>query len=179
MLRYLQAASKTVVGNNDLLVGYVIQARGMLGDRNVLEVAKIYLSAARDKNDTSGVLGRRAALLGVGLTGAQEAIPILIQAWDLSYYVEREAPLAMALCQAVNTAQPLLKLLKGSDQVMGRAFAARCLGELFTPSRPARIAWLINGGNYMFKNDKLRPYQALANEFLCNYLLQAFGDTWK
>jgi hypothetical protein len=42
-----------------------------------------------------------------------------------------------------------------------------------------RLAWLINGGNYMTKINLLVPYQTMANEFLYSELLPALGEQWQ
>lgn len=179
-LRYLQLASgKTVNDTDDLLIGYTLLARSMLGDTNVLEPAGKYLAIANDRTDTSGILGRRAAVLGLGVLGSQECIPLLVRSWDLGYYVNRETPAAMALCEAYNAAEPLCKLLNESPRPLEKAFAARCLGELFTAQRPGRLAWLLNESNYMIRNNRLTMYKALANEFMYVYLLPAFGKQWQ
>jgi hypothetical protein len=179
-LRYLQAASKTVQGDNDTLIGFTLLGRGMLGDKNILEPAKKYLgSATKERNSMSEVVGQRAAMLGLGLSGTEEAIPVLLSSWHLSYYPNREAPFALSLAGAYNTVDPLIKLMKESDNPWERVFAARSLGELFCRSRPQRLAWLTNGNNYMLKNNTLQPYRALANEFLFQSLIPAFGSQFK
>ena len=178
-LKLLQAATGAIGIKDDPLIGYVILARGMLGDRNVLEGAKKYLAVANDNQTTAGVLGRRAAVLGLALMGTQETIPILIEAWGLSYHSNREVTLALSLCGAYNVTEELVKLMTTAENPWERAFAARCLGELFNKSRPQRLACLINGSNYTFKNNRLAPYRALANEFLFLHLLPAFGETWR
>jgi HEAT repeat protein len=178
-LRYLQAAAKTIGDKDDLLVGYLLMARGMLEDKTILEPAKKYLAAANDKSDTSGILGRRGAIIGLALMDSQEAIPVLQNAWNLSYHSNREVCTALALCGAYNTTDGLVKLMKDANNPWERAFAARCLGELFNAQRPQKLARLINGTNFMLKNNRLMRYQALANEFLYLHLLPAFGNEWR
>lgn len=179
-LRYLQAASKTIPGDGEALIGFALLGRGMLGDKNILEPARRYLGAAtKEKDSMSEVLGQRAAILGLGLSGTEEAIPVLLSSWHLSYYPNREAPFALSLAGAYNTVDPLIKLMKESDNPWERVFAARSLGELFCRSRPQRLAWLTNGNNYMLKNNTLQPYRALANEFLFQSLIPAFGSQFK
>jgi len=178
-LRWLQKASQSVAAGDELLVGYTLLGRAMLGDRNVLGPAKRFLSAANDRDDSSGILARRAAVLGLGLVGTQEAVPILIDAWHLSYHVNREAALAMALAGVHNVSEPLVRLLETTANPLEGAFAARCLGELFTARRPPAVAGFLNGGNHTMKNLRMMPYQTLANEFLYTYLIPMFGDQWQ
>jgi HEAT repeat protein len=179
MLQLLQPASLNVATNNEVIVGYTLLARGMLGDTNILPAAKEFLAVARDREDTAGILARRAAGLGVGVLGKTEGIPILVTSWDLSYYVSREVVLAFSLCRATSVTEQLVKLLKESPSPLGQAFAAQCLGELYSDKRPSRLAALINGSNYTIRNNSLAPYRAIANEFLYQYLLPMFGNQWQ
>ncbi|MCK4627261.1 MAG: HEAT repeat domain-containing protein, partial [Phycisphaerae bacterium] len=179
-LRLLQPATKTIrTADEEILVGYTLLARGMLGDKNIIPTAKKFLAVANDRVNVSGILARRAAVLGLGVLGSQEGIPILVDAWSLNYYVNREVTLAFSLCEAYNMTEPLVKMLKESKNPLEQAFAARCLGELFTRVRPQRISRLINGSNYTVKNRRMVRFQALANEFLFNYLIPAFGKDWR
>ena len=172
-LKLFQKAEKTIGRSQEILIGYTLLARGMLGDANILEPAKKFLAVARDRTDAAGILARRAAVLGLGVLGRQEGIPTLIDAWDLSYYVNREVALAFSLCEVYGVTDPLVKLLNESDKPLAQAFAARCLGELFTSSRPQRLARVLNDSNYTMKNRKMLPFQMLANEFLFRYLIPA------
>jgi HEAT repeat protein len=177
-LRYLQKASDTVRTTDDLLGGYVLLARAMLGDRNILPLAKRYLDVAREKKDTGGILARRAAVLGLAMLDSQDAIPTLLEAWHLTYYVNREVAVALGLLAAYNVTDPLARLLESSPNALEQAFAARCLGELFLEERPYRLRWLLNGNNYTLKNVRMLPFQSTANEFLYEYLIPCFGDEW-
>jgi len=162
-----------------LLRGYVLLARGMLGDRSIPATAKRLLREPGDEADISQVLGRRAAVLALGLSGTQEAIPVLHGAWHQSYFVNREVGLATALCGAYNSTDPLVKLLRKKDEPVGREFAARCLGELFEAKRPQRLSWLTSRSNYTMKNMRMIRFQTLSNEFLFNCLIPLFGDQWR
>ncbi len=127
---------------------------------------------------------QRAAVLGLGVLGSEEAIPILIDAWGLSYYVNREVALSFSLLESYNVTEPLVKLLGESANPLEQAFAARCLGQLFTSTRPTpggpqKLNRLINGSNYTVKNMRMVRFQALANEFLFSYLIPSFGKDWR
>lgn len=175
-LRFLQPASQAVAARDQVVAGYALLGRAMLGDRRILEPAEAFLRTAADPDDPAGMLARRAAVLALGLTGSSEAIPILQDAWHQSYHVNREVAVAMALVEAYNLTDPLVRVLQTSDNPHELAFAARCLGELFAAERPSRLAWLTNGSNYMLKNERLLPFQAMANEFLFDYLIPMLGD---
>ena len=179
-LGYLDSAEKTIGDRDDLLIGYVILARGMLGDKTVLELAKAFLALKNNRTDRNGILGRRAAVLGVGLTGSPEAVAILNQCWHLGYHVARETALAMTFCQGFNAAEYLTSMMKSAPKAEMKALAARCLGELFTKERPSRLtARLVNGSNYEMRIPRLTYYRALANEFLFTYLLAPSADEWE
>jgi HEAT repeat protein len=178
-LRYLQSISDNLDPVQDpTLFGYMLMARGMLADRNIIPIAKAFLRVPDLTESMRSVLGRRAAVLGLGLLGTQEVIPTLNNAWHHSYYVNRELALAYSLCEAYSATDMLIELLKTSEKPLARAFAARCLGELFIPQRPTRCGRLINGSNYALRNDRIIPFQALANEFLYYGLIPAFGEVW-
>lgn len=178
-LRYLQKASATVRSADDLLAGYILLARAMLGDHNIVAPARKFLDAGSEKKETSGILARRAAVLGLALLDSEETIPALLDAWHLTYYVNREVAVALGLLRAYNVTEPLVRLLETSPNPLEQAFAARCLGELFMEERPHRLRWLLNDSNYTMKNERMMPYQSVANEFLYEYLIPCFGDQWQ
>jgi HEAT repeat protein len=177
-LRHLQKAAEAVRPGDDPLAGYLLLARAMLADRNILAPARQYLDAKVEKKETSGLLGRRAAVLGLALLDSEEAIPTLLESWHLTYHVNREVAVALGLLRAYNVTDPLARLLELSPNPLEQAFAARCLGELFQEERPHRLRWLINDSNYTMKNERMLPYNAMANEFLYEYLIPCFGDRW-
>jgi HEAT repeat protein len=179
-LRYLLKASESVRPADDLLAGYILLARAMLSDRNIIALTKKFLDPSRpERKETSGILARRAAVMGLAVLDTEEVIPTLLDAWHLTYYVNREVAVALGILRAYNVTDPLVKLLETSPNPLEQAFAARCLGELFTEERPYRIRWLINDSNYTMRNERMIPYQSVANEFLYEYLIPCFGDRWK
>jgi hypothetical protein len=102
-----------------------------------------------------------------------------MDAWNLSYHSNREVCGALAIAGAYNVTDALVKMMKEAANPWERAFAARCLGEIFNRERPQRLAWLLNDNNFTLKNNRLMRYQAMANEFLYLHLLPAFGSEWK
>jgi len=178
-LRLLHRAKKTATPRDDLLIGYILLASAMIGDQNILKPARWFLARTGDKETTDGILGRRAAVLALGMLNSPQAIPILKEAWHLNYHVNREVAYAFALAEAYNVTDPLVDLLRTSQNPLEQAFAAGCLGELFNAERPQRLARFLNASNYSVKNRKMMPYQTLANEFLYAYLIPCFGDQWQ
>jgi len=179
VLKLLIPACSSIEANQELLTGYALLARAMVGDRGILAPAKRFLALANDRDDANGILARRAAVLAIGVLGRTEGIPILINSWELSYYVNREAAVAFSLCRAYNTTDTLAKMLANPTNALEQAFAAQCLGEVFTRIRPQRMARLIAGSNYTMKNLEMVNFQLLANEFLFEYLIRSFGTAWK
>lgn len=175
----LQALGSALAPTDELLLGYSLLARGMLADGTMIEPARKLLLETRDRTDMNGILARRAAVLGLGLLDRQEVVPILRAAWHLNHYVNREVILALALSGASGIGSMLVDLLEASTDPEEQSYFARCLGELFNRSQPGRLAWFLNESNYMLKNEVLLPFQSIANEFLFNYLIAAFGDEWR
>ena len=173
-----EAGSRLHAQRHQSLIGYTMLGRGMLGDVNILPPAQRFLAARNEDTTMSGILGRRAAVLGLGVLGRPSSIPILTNAWHLNYYVNREVALALALCGAENVAEPLIAALKESDDPAEREFMALCLGELFTPERPPRMARFIIGSNYAMKNVQHDWFKRKANDFLFRYLIPAAGRQW-
>lgn len=178
-LKYLQAAGKKIGKRDDILIGYVMLARGMLGDKTILKPAEKFLAMSNNRTDKNGILGRRAAVLGLGLTGSRETLPVLENCWDLGHHVYRETALAMSLCQGFGATERLVKAMKEAPKPKARALAARCLGQLYSRERPSRLARMSNGSNYRMRTPRLMFYQEIANEFLYTYLLAPSADEWK
>jgi hypothetical protein len=179
-LKLLNRVRAGIQGNEDLLAGYTILASAMIGDRNIVEPAKRFLGTGpKDDESPSQILGRRAAVLGLGLTENPDAVPVLTEAWNQSYYVNREVPVALSLRGDYGAADALIKLLTTTANPLEQAFASQCLGELFNQERPQRLAWFLNDTNYTLRNMRMLPYETMANEFLCAYLIPCFGDQWQ
>ncbi|MBN1553672.1 MAG: HEAT repeat domain-containing protein [Phycisphaerae bacterium] len=189
-LTYLQAAGDDVSRNDSLLAGYLILSRGMLGDPTILKPAKIFLDAAFEKERKNkgrkvkknkqkqweemvrlDLLGSRAAVLGLGLSGSHEALPILEKVLEQNDYLADEAILAFSLIGEYSTSEKLISLMTESDDMNVRAKAARWLGALFTQPQTERLQRLIDGNNYRMCVPRMIPYRSLANNFLCEFLL--------
>jgi HEAT repeat protein len=181
VLPILQRASDAVQQGGrkqDLLIfGYLMLGRALAGDANVIEPAGRFLQAD-DDTSPSGILGRRAAVLALGVTRSSLAIPILTRAWNLNHYVNREVIVAIRLIGGSGVARPLLKRLAESKDGEERAYMAQALGEILAVEHPTPLARLTAHANYTVRNDKMLPLQRLANGFLYDYLIASFGEEW-
>ena len=179
-IKPLTMAGAKLTRRDELVGGYTLLGRGMLGDHNILTDCRALLELEKDKSDMTGILARRAAVLGLGLCGDDEAIPLLTEAWHLNYYVNREVIFALALAGARSVADRVIRETRAPTTTpVERAYFAAVLGELFVAKRPERLDAFIAGTNYTIKDDARLPYQRLANEFLFNYLIPAFGAEWR
>jgi hypothetical protein len=179
MPAFKRAAGQLRPRQHQSLIGYIILARGMIGDEEIIKPAGKFLSLKNEDTSMSGILGRRAAALGLGVLGKDKCIDVLKDAWHLNYYVNREVALALAFCGPDKVAETLIDEMTESDKPLVRAFMARCLGELFTAKRPPRMARFIIASNYAMKNEARLRYQMMANEFLFRYLIPASGREWQ
>lgn len=159
---------------DDLLIGYVLLARGMLSDRNILQPAERFLSFENNRTGQAGVLARRAAAMGLGMLGSTEGIPTLDKAWDLGYDVSREVIRALALCDAQNVAEMAMGHYSDPENYIEQAYMCRALGELFEVRRPSTLAQFSVGSNVTVDNIRMLPYRTQANEFLYTYLIPSF-----
>lgn len=178
-LRYLQRIDELIAADDKLLKGYLFLARGLLGDMNMLEPVEVFLNPATDETDVESILAKRAAVLGVGALRTDEAIPVLTQAWDLNYWVNREVILALRICDAVSVAPALVNLLENGPTVYSQTFAAEALGTLFNREDPDRLAArLLHRRNFRMRHHSLEPYRAEANVFFYDYLAHQLGGDW-
>ncbi len=162
-----------------LLGGYVLLGRAILGDRNVIELARAALERKPHHDETTDLLARRAAILSMGVTGAGEAIPHLVWAWDQeAYYVNREVIVALSLCGAPGVAAHVLPLLADDTNQYERAFMADAIGRLFNQDDLPPLSVFLIGSNFMMKNGLTDPYRGLENVFLYGYLIPQFEEDW-
>ena len=178
-LRPLSLVGDKLSVREQLIGGYTLLGRGMLADHNILVPAQQLLLRTEDQPDMEGILARRAAVLGLGLCGADEAVPVLTEAWHLNYYVNREVIIALALHGSTGVGRMIIERIRESRDPQERAYLAAVLGELLARERPGRLTLLIRGTNYTFREEPRIPLQRLANGFLFDYLLPAFGEEWR
>jgi HEAT repeat protein len=172
----LQAATRK---DDELILGYVLLARALAGDQNIVDPARRFLLDRRDDAGTSGIMARRAAVLSLGITHTEAVIPTLIKAWELSYYVNRESIVAMRLVGATHTGRMLVDQLPKLRNPQEQAFVAQAIGELLAPEHPTPLARLTAEGNFTIRNDPLIPVQKMSNEFLFGYFIPLFGGDWQ
>lgn len=164
--------------NDPAQIGFALMARAMMGDRNIIAAAKRFLDVPEVPNSTSDLIGRRATIMALGLHGAQEIIPILNAAWHQSHFVNREISNAMALCRGYSATDSLVDLLDNGTNAWARVFGARCLADLFMKDELRRVGRFLNDSNYAMRNNPMMFYENIANEFLMQWLIPAFGETW-
>jgi hypothetical protein len=161
-----------------LIFGYALLGRALAGDANLIDIAGRFVQSA-DDTSPSGILARRAGVLSLGVSRSSLAIPILANAWNLNFYVNREVIVALRLAGGSGAAaQSLLTRLRESTDIEERAYMAQALGEVLAVEQPTSLTRLIARSNYPVHNDKLIPLQRLANVFLYDYLIASFGDEW-
>ncbi len=178
MNRVMTKLKRTSGSNDALTYGYILLGRAMVGDTNVIEPARDFLLGRQDDTSPSGIMARRAAVLALGVMHSPTTIPILVKAWNLNFYVNREVIVAMRLAGATASAKTLLDHLKNSKDTKEQAYMAQAIGELLAPRQPTPLVQLIAHSNYTVRNDDLAPMQAYANEFLYQYLVQTLGSSW-
>lgn len=162
-----------------ILLGQILLARAMLGDRNVIDPARALLAAPPNRDEMSDLLGRRAAVLAMGLTGRDEAIPPLTEAWNETFYVNREVIYALSLSGRTGVGAALLERLEASDNHYEQAYMAQALGELLGENQPPRLAErFLAGREFTMKDGLLEDHRLLANRFLYEYLIPAFEEPW-
>lgn len=163
--------------NDPAQIGFSLMARAMMGDRNIIPAAKRFLEIPEVPDSTADLIGRRAVIMALGLHGAQEIIPILNAAWHQSYHVNREISNAMALCRGYSATDSLVDLVENGPNPLARVFGARCLADLFMMDE-RRVARFLNDSNYAMRNNPMMLYASVANEFLMQWLIPAFGEIW-
>ncbi len=164
--------------NDCLLIGYILLARAMLGDQNVLDPAVKMLSLPAYRDQTMDMLARRSTILAIGVYGGDDAIPWLTKAWHESYYVNREVILALSLCGAPGVSGVVVPILLNSQNAEERAYMAMVIGELFVEHRPEPLNRFLIDSNFPMRDQAQRPYRTLVNEFLYDYLLEDFDQPW-
>jgi hypothetical protein len=158
--------------------GFLLLGRSLAGDQNLVEPAAKFLLDRDDDTTPSGILSRRAAVLGLGMTRNSLAIPVLTKAWHLNHYVNREVIVALRLVGGASAATPVMERLRQSKDNEERAYMAQALGELLAVEQPTTLNRLIAGSNFTVRNDNLLPLYSLANGFLYDYLIGSLGDLW-
>ncbi|MEZ6193328.1 MAG: HEAT repeat domain-containing protein [Phycisphaerales bacterium] len=176
---------KTLIGEyqafdetNPLLGGYVLLARAMLGDRNLIGPVSQAMARKPDRDEMTDLLARRAAVLALGVSGAGEAIPHLIRFWDESYHVNREVILALSLCGTEGVSIHVIPQINRPDDHLERAYFAEVTGRMLERGAPPILSRCLIGSNFTMKDAQLEPYYTLSNQFLYNYLIPMAEVPW-
>lgn len=177
-LEYLAKTAERLKASEHVIGGYILLARGLLGDRNIVEPVKKFLADTSRVQDASGALSRRAAVLSLGLIKSDQAVPALIDTWEDNYYVNREALLALSLCDAQGVGRRVIDTLVEKKDPGAEEFLIRLLGELLVTERPQRLAGFLAFSNYTVRNEARLPFNTMANEFLFNFLIPLFERQW-
>jgi hypothetical protein len=160
------------------MFGFLLLGRALAGDTSLIDPAGKFLLNRDDDPSPGGIMSRRGAVLGLGVTHSANAIPVLTKAWHLNHYVNREVILALRLVGGTNAADPVMQRLREAKDDEERAYMAQALGELLAAEQPTTLTRLTAGCNFTVRNDEMRPLQALANGFLYDYLIASFGENW-
>ena len=163
---------------NPLLGGYVLLSRALLGDRNLIEPIRAAMARKPQRDETTDLLTRRAAVLSLGVSGTSEAIPVLIGYWDEPYFVSREVILALSLCGVEGLTGRILPGVTGNGNQYERAYYAQIVGRTLERHHPPAVSRLLIGGNYQMWNGLILPFQRQSNRFLYDYLIPQFKDPW-
>jgi len=161
-----------------LLGGYVLLARALLGDRNLIEPVSAAIARRSHHDETTDLLARRAAVLALGVSGTHEVIPHLIRFWDEPYHVNREVVLALSLCSADGVSQYVLPGVTGTGNQFERAYMAQVVGRMLSRGEPPPLSRFLIASNFTVRDGLLEPYRTLGNPFLYAYLIPQFEDTW-
>ena len=178
-LPWLIKATQPLNPTSDVtLLGHLLLARGMLGDQNLTTSVQATLAARPHRDPTMNLLGRRAAVLSLGLTGSREVVPVLVQAWHQPFYVNREAIYAMSLNGAIGVGKDVIDELKNTKNRFGRAYMAKLLGELLISQRPSKLSHLSIARDVTLRDGLLEDHRMIANVFLYRYLIPQFKEPW-
>lgn len=94
----------------------------------------------------AGVIGRRAALLGIAFLDDPRSETLLAGAWARDRSTVQDVARAMSWCHTSKLAEPLAQLIDLDKK--GAPEAAMTLGWIFDPDHPSRLNRLVSGNNY-------------------------------
>jgi HEAT repeat protein len=177
VLKQLVTIAGQLTPDDRPLVGYVLLARAMLGDTNVVEPVTRLLSLPAHPDETTNLLTRRAGVLALGVVGKREVVPLLVQAWHETYYINREVVVALAFCGADGVSGEIVPRLEQSENYFERSYMANVLGLLYS-DWPPPTARFLTGENFEMRHGLLHPFRSMSNEFLMQYLIYQFEERW-
>jgi HEAT repeat protein len=142
------------------LLGWGMIADAMLGGRSAKPLAKRILS----ESDLPGP--RRDAVMTLRILADPETADLLVKELTDSYYVNREAALALAVAAPERAARELSAKLRDPNVFAGR-FAAHSIGLLLDPDPDGRLAHLLARTNLLCGAPVLKACLFVENEYLC------------
>jgi|GEM_PF-2341891 len=159
-----------------LLSGYAFFARGALGDQGLIARTLTVLNDWPE-SDTERVLAARALVLGVGMLGSREGLPVLQQAWHNGYFTSREVIHAIRLMNVSSAGLAICDLFEGSDSFSEKVYFCELLGELLGKGQPSPLDRFVANTNFVFRMDARRDYQSMGNPLLFDYLIPDLGES--
>jgi len=168
----LQPLSKIDINSRHqpLLTGYTCFARGALGDTSMIQQTPQVL-ANLPESDTERILAARAVVLGIGMLGSRESLPVLTQAWHNGHYTSREVIQALRLMNLPSAALSICDLYETSDKIIEQTYFCLLLGDLLGTRQPSPMNRFMANSNFTYRIDTRKPYQSMANGFLFDYLI--------
>ncbi len=149
-----------------MLAGHLLLARAMLADAGVPALAEALLLRERPDGTVGDTLGRRAAVLAMGVLGGPDVVLVLKWAHGQPGPVREEVGRALALGKGFNAAEELIETVRNGQDAKGRAVAARWLGQLLMKEDRDPLSQLIRDSVYALRDDASQPVRDMAGEFL-------------
>jgi len=155
-------ALERVIGSTRIprLVGWGIIADALLGGK----IAKSMACRILEESDLPGP--RRDAVMALRIVAAPDTVEILVKELGDSYYVNRQAALALAAADPQRAARELSAKLRDENVFAGR-FAAHILGVLLDPLPSDRLTALLARMNLLCGAPVMKACLYVENEYLC------------
>ena len=142
------------------LLGWGIPADAFLGGK----LAKPLACRVLEESDLPGP--RRDAVMTLRILAAKDTAEMLVKVLGDSYYVNREAALALASADPQRAARELSKKLRDPNVFAGR-FAAHTIGVLLDPEPHDRLTALLARMNLLCGAPVMKACLYVENEYLC------------
>ena len=142
------------------LLGWGIIADALLGGK----AAKPLACRILEDSDLPGP--RRDAVMTLRILADPDTAPMLVKELTDSYYVNREAALALAAADPELAARELSTKLRDENIFAGR-FAAHTIGVLLDPEPEGRLVLLLSRMNLLCGAPVMKACLFVENEYLC------------
>lgn len=151
---HLVQVMKNLRKQDEAIFGYIALSLGMLGDQQLPLRLKGYLGPAKKVLDVKAIINkgfdteysyeqrmsRRAAVMGLGALGNQNATPLLIGEWGKDSWVSLEVARALGALKDRTIAQDLTALVYQQQNDLAAEVAAYALGDLYDDDYPSRLS---------------------------------------